>query len=136
MGGAVLSGFLLDTHIWFWHLVGSPRLPPGLHSLLDRETARCRLSPVSIWELGKLVERGRVEIQGDYRSWVSAAHQAFPVQEAALNGEVALASLEVDLPHPDPADRFLAATALVFELTLLTVDRRLAQAHWLPIRSG
>lgn len=135
MGGPVLSGYLLDTHIWLWYLVGSPRLPSGLRRLLDGEAERCRLSPVSIWELGKLVERGRVEIQGDYRSWVAAARQAFPLREAAMNGEVALTSLELDLPHPDPADRFLAATALVFELTLLTVDRRLTQANWLATRS-
>lgn len=135
MGGAVLSGYLLDTHIWFWYLVGSPRLPPALRNLLDRETARCRLSPVSIWELGKLVERGRIVIEEDYRSWLSAAQQVFPVREAALNREVALTSLEVDLPHPDPADRFLAATALVFELTLLTADRRLTRAPWLPTRA-
>jgi PIN domain nuclease of toxin-antitoxin system len=39
------------------------------------------------------------------------------------------------LPHRDPADHFLAATTLVYDLTLITVDGRLTQATWLPTRS-
>ena len=31
----------------------------------------------------------------------------------------------IDLPHQDPADRFLAATARVYDLTLVTADERL-----------
>ncbi len=71
-------------------------------------------------------------IDGAYRDWVEAAQRALPLREATLNREVAETSLEVTLPHPDPADRFLAATALVYDLTLCTVDRRLSAARWLP----
>ena len=39
-----------------------------------------------------------------------------------------MASRAVDLPHQDPADRFLAATAKVMDLTLVTADARLAEA--------
>jgi len=46
-----------------------------------------------------------------------------------------MASLELDLQHRDPADRFLAATALVYGLTLATIDDRLVSADWLPSRS-
>ncbi len=79
-----------------------------------------------------LARRGRVRIESDYRSWVALATETFPLREAALTREIALRSLEVDLPHRDPADRFLAATALVYGLTLATVDRRLGDARWLP----
>jgi PIN domain nuclease of toxin-antitoxin system len=52
-----------------------------------------------------------------------------------MTGEVALVSHELALRHRDPADRFLAASALVYDLTLLTVDERLRRARWLPTRS-
>jgi PIN domain nuclease of toxin-antitoxin system len=42
-----------------------------------------------------------------------------------MNREVALRSRSVQLPHQDPADRFLAASAQVYDLTLVTGDRRL-----------
>jgi PIN domain nuclease of toxin-antitoxin system len=38
---------------------------------------------------------------------------------------VALETRGISLPHQDPADRFLAATAAVYDLTLLTADDRL-----------
>lgn len=60
------------------------------------------------------------------------AHARFPCREAPLNSEIARLSLEVDLATDDPADRFLAATATVFELELATVDRGLIAADWLP----
>jgi len=69
-------------------------------------------------------------------SWTTEeAGRRFPVEDAGLSREVAIVSHEIELPHGDPADRFLAATALVYRLTLLTVDERLSSAPWLPIRS-
>jgi PIN domain nuclease of toxin-antitoxin system len=130
-----VTAFLLDTHIWFWYLVGSARLPSGLRQELDRSREACWLSPISVWELGILAARGRVRLQTPLRRWVVQAYAQFPVREAPLNQEVALTSHEITLPHRDPADHFLAATALVYDLTLMTVDSRLTQAAWLPTRS-
>ncbi len=56
------------------------------------------------------------------------AHEQFPVKAAPLNDEVALTSYEIMLSHRDPADHFLAATALVYDLTLMRVDAHLVQA--------
>jgi PIN domain nuclease of toxin-antitoxin system len=47
------------------------------------------------------------------------------MREAPLTHEIALASEELSLPHGDPVDRFLAATAQVLGLTLVTADSRL-----------
>lgn len=129
MGSPALSEFLLDTHVWFWYLIGSDRLPERFRQLIDSTPEACWLSPISCWELGVLAERGRVRIDVPYRDWVSQAHEHLPVREAPLNLKIALTALEVDLPHRDPADRFLAATAQVFELALVTVDERLLRAE-------
>lgn len=130
-----MTEFLLDTHIWFWHLVGSARMPSGLRDLLDRSVTACWLSPISVWEIGMLAARGRVELQIDLRRWTEQARERFPIKDAPLNLEVALVSREITLPHRDPADHFLAATALVYNLTLITVDQHLRHADWLPTRS-
>ena len=131
-----MSGLLLDTHVWFWYLMGSDRLPKGLRDSLDRQPGDLWLSPISIWELGILEAKGRLRLRGGARTWVSDAMKRFPLRVADLNTEVALSSLEVELPHRDPADRFLAATALVFDLTLATLDRRLVEADWLATQSN
>ena len=130
-----MTQYLLDTHIWFWYLVGSARLPADLRQEIDRAAQACWLSPISVWELGMLAARGRVRLQNNLRQWVAQAREHLPLKEASLNHEVALMSHEITLPHRDPADHFLAATALLYDLTLMTVDRRLTQASWLPTRA-
>ena len=127
--------FLLDTHVWFWYLTGSERLPRPLVRAIDSAPGEVWLSPISVWELGMLSERGRVRLHGGLRSWAEEAQRRFPLRDAPVNREVAMASLELDLQHRDPADRFLAATALVYGLALVTIDDRLVSADWLPTRS-
>ena len=48
-----------------------------------------------------------------------------------LTSEVALRADALEM-HPDPADRFIAATALDLEAPLVTKDRRLTSLQWLP----
>lgn len=81
------------------------------------------LSPVSTWEALLLNAKGRIRLRGDLREWLAHATRNF--REAPLTHEIVLVSRELSLPHPDPADRFLAATAAVLGLTLITADRRL-----------
>jgi PIN domain nuclease of toxin-antitoxin system len=37
------------------------------------------------------------------------------------------------VPHEDPADLFLAATAKAFELTLITADRKLTKTKGISV---
>lgn len=120
-----MNGYLLDTHVWLWHLRGDDALSLQARRHIEATLDNCWLSPVSVWETGLLHQRGRIHIRKDFRRWVEEARKTLPLHPAPLNAEVAVTSLEIDLPHPDPADRFLAATARTYELTLITADRRL-----------
>ena len=64
-------------------------------------------------------------VPGDPRAWVDAAWARSPMREAVLNREVAARSRSVRVGHDDPADRFLAASAEVYDLTLVTSDAHL-----------
>jgi PIN domain nuclease of toxin-antitoxin system len=123
-----VRGFLLDTHIWWWYLTESENLNRGLRSKIDSAQTDCWFSPVSVWELSLLTARRRIEIPHPLRPWIAKALERFPVKEAPVNTEVALLSREVALSTQDPADRFIAATAIVYELTLMTVDRHLTSS--------
>ena len=123
---------LLDSHIWFWYATGSERLPKKLREEIDFAVGRCWFSPISVWELGILVAKGRLRIDGGYRSWVERSLELLALREAPINIEVVFQARELKLPHDDPADRFLAATATLFDLTLVTVDQNLVAADWLP----
>ena len=119
---------LLDTHIWLWSLTAPDRLGRKVRTQLERKGNEVWLSPISVWELLVLAERGRVRLDAEPRAWVAEALERAPLEEAALNHEVAVRSREVPLPHQDPADRFLVATALTYELTLVTADESIIDA--------
>jgi PIN domain nuclease of toxin-antitoxin system len=116
---------LLDTHIWLWALLEPDRLAPAVRAALQSAENEIWLSPISVWEAHVLVERGRLVVNAPASEWVERMVQAVPRREAPITHEVAIASRRIKLPHEDPADRFLAATAQVLGLTLVTADQRL-----------
>jgi PIN domain nuclease of toxin-antitoxin system len=84
-----------------------------------------------VWEATILAQKGRIQFRPDPKSWVEEALQRWPIKEARINFSVAMRSHKPDLPHRDPADRFIAATAFIHGLQLMTVDQRLLGALWL-----
>lgn len=116
---------LLDTHIWIWSQLEPERLGPEVRQRLQDPTTELWLSPVSVWETLVLAEKGRLRLSPTPVAWVEGRLTAAPVREAVLDRRVAVASRRVELGHDDPADRFLAATAAVHDLTLVTADSRL-----------
>ena len=114
---------LLDTHIWLWSLGEPARLAHRLrHELKDRRN-ELWLSPVSTWEALLLNAKGKIRLHGDLAGWLARA--TAHLREAPLTHEIVFAAHQLPLPHSDPADRFLAATAQVLGLTLVTADERL-----------
>lgn len=118
---------LLDTHVWLWSVASPERLSPAARSRLEDPETELWLSPMSIWELVMLSQRGRVELDAPVAQWVAEAHKLVTLHEAPVTREVALQTALVDTAHTDPADRFLVATARVFGLRLATADGRLLQ---------
>lgn len=128
---------LLDTHIWLWALLEPERLPRAAADAISAEGNRCWLSSLSIWEALMLAERQRIEVDGGAEPWVREALSRWPLEIAPVSAEVAFASRQLDTAHADPVDRFLLATARVFDLTLVTADKELtavAGVSVLPLR--
>lgn len=119
---------LLDTHIWLWALLEPERLTPAVRAALESPDNELWLSPISVWEAMVLAERGRLEINATPADWVQEMVRAIPRREAPLTHDIAVASRQLSLSHQDPADRFIAATAQVMGLTLVTADERLLQS--------
>jgi PIN domain nuclease of toxin-antitoxin system len=116
---------LLDTHVWIWSYLHPQRVGRRAAKVLQDPGNEVWISPVSIWEILVLCHKGRLTLKGGPASWIAATLAESPFREAPLTHEVALASDAIVLPHRDPADTFLAATAKVYDLTLVTADDNL-----------
>lgn len=128
---------LLDTHIWLWSHLEPERLGREVRVALEAPESELWLSPISVWEFLLLVEKRRIVLTTDPASWIASAWSVAPMKEASLTREVALCSRAVEVPHEDPADRFIAATAAVYGLTLVTQDKHLLDGrgyHIMPNR--
>jgi PIN domain nuclease of toxin-antitoxin system len=118
---------LLDTCALLWTLNRDPLLADARKAISRAaSTGALYLSPVSAWEIGQLVRRGRLELGIPVESYIERAFRLPGVRIAALTPEIAVRSsyLPGDL-HEDPADRMLVSTAIVMGLKLVTRDKRL-----------
>jgi PIN domain nuclease of toxin-antitoxin system len=77
---------------------------------------------MSTWEALTFHHKGRIKLDADLSLWRSSAYAG--IREAPMTHEIAFVARHLDL-HQDPADRILAATAQVLDLTLATADQRL-----------
>jgi PIN domain nuclease of toxin-antitoxin system len=114
--------FLLDTHIWLWSQLEPKKLGRRVTAELSNTGNELWISPVSVWEALTLMQKGRVCVENPY-GW--AKRYTEQLREAPLTSEIVMEGLALALPHGDPADRFLAATAKLLDLTLVTADRNL-----------
>jgi PIN domain nuclease of toxin-antitoxin system len=123
---------LLDTHIVIWSAAEPDRLPRPMADALEDENNDLWYSPISVWETLLLAERGRLgKVDPNRRRFIERLFDG--LREAPLNTHVALASRSLKTSHADPADRFIAATAQIYDLTLVTADDKLLELSELRI---
>lgn len=116
--------FLLDTHIWIWLILEPSRISQQVAKTLA-SLDELWVSPVSAWEASILLRRGRIRSEQEPELWLREAFSRSSFRSTGLSIEVATATYGIRLPHHDPFDRLLAATAKVLDLTLVTSDRKL-----------
>ena len=124
-----MSALLLDTHIWLWFAEGNTaRLPPASVRRLDdaRRNDGLLISAISVWEIGILHARGRVQLSAPLRGWVQDALTPPGISLLPLDAETAAEStLLPGEPHGDPADRMLIAAARTKGVVLVTRDQNI-----------
>jgi PIN domain nuclease of toxin-antitoxin system len=117
---------LLDTHAAVWLANNDPALGQKSCSiaLAARAENQLAISAISFWEIALLVAKNRLELH-DRPTELRAELLDTGVIELALTGNIALLAVELKNLHGDPADRFIAATAIAHDATLMTADARL-----------
>lgn len=133
MGSPRVVKLLLDTHIWLWSFLEPERLSRRVATELEDPDNELWLSPISVWEALVLVEKGRLVLRPSPSDWIEDALHHVPVQDAPVNRAVALTSRALSVATEDPADRFLAATGQVFDLTLVTADANLLETEGIAV---
>jgi len=123
---------LLDTHVWVWWVHGDARLSRAQASAIaEAETDEIGVSIISCWEVAKLVEYGRLDLDDEVGHWITLALSYPGVSLLPLTPDIVVESTR--LPgefHRDPADQMIIATARRHQIPLVTSDEKLIRyAH-------
>ena len=115
----------LDTHVLLHAVAGV--LTARESKLLRR--ARWSISGIVLWEIAKLAELRRIEVDLDD---ATVARVLSAVHVWPITADIAKASTRLDV-RGDPADELIAATSLVHNVPLVTRDRKLRASKMVPL---
>jgi PIN domain nuclease of toxin-antitoxin system len=133
MGGHEVT-FLLDTNVWLRGVTEPATLPEAIQRILDEHGAQFGLSGISLWEVGKKHQIGKLELKKEPGAWLNEAVAAH-IHVLPLTPEIIAEAMRLpDFPNRDPADEIIVATARVHRLTLLTADTKLKNYRHARIR--
>jgi PIN domain nuclease of toxin-antitoxin system len=122
---------VLDTHALVWwtqqpELLGNDAAEAIVHA------DRILVPAICFWETALLVRTGRLALKRGQSvdEWASEVLAIPRVIAVALTPALAQSADALQM-HPDPADRFIAATALEQHASLVTKDELLRALSWL-----
>lgn len=125
---------LVDTHVVVWLAFDPAKLSTRARSAIDdarRNADGLAISDITLLELSTLSSKGRIHLGISLESFLGEVEARFNV--LPITGRACARAIALPLTYPrDPADRIIAATALVEGLALLTADREIRRSKALP----
>jgi PIN domain nuclease of toxin-antitoxin system len=116
-----VSDLLLDTCAVIWTGLGIPISPAALGEIATRQL---HVSPISALEIGILVRRNRLMVNGPAKLWFATLSHRLNATLPPLTTDLLIASTELPGDPPnDPFDRIVIATALAQGLRIVTRDK-------------
>ena len=123
-----MQPLLWDTcaAIWIYEKARLAQAALDLLAAAHRDGVSSYVSPITAWEVGMLISRGRVACLIKPQLWFRRALEAPSLQLADMSIDLLITSSFLPgTPPRDPADRIIAATVREFGYTLMTRDRLL-----------
>ena len=119
---------LLDTHAWLWWVTEDRRLSQRAKATIQKSQREDALwlSLISMWEIGKKVEKDQLVLDRPLDQWLDLATTLSGLHLAELTRPILVESCQLPRPFPgDPADQIIVATARHHEAVVVTKDRRI-----------
>jgi PIN domain nuclease of toxin-antitoxin system len=116
---------VIDSHALLWWLEGDARLSQPARQILDNEEAApdsLVVSAVTFWELRLKEVRGLLTPKRPVNTWPELIRRMPHLRIAEVEVNHWLRVAEMDWSNRDPADRIIAATAIMTGMSVISVD--------------
>ena len=121
-----MNGYLLDTHTAIWFFNGDNTLSETANRIIRDFSNPIYLSMASAWELAIKIGIGKLNFAGRVAGFLRLAETS-DINIIPIKSDHLTVLENLPLIHRDPFDRLLIATALAENMTLVTVDKNIAQ---------
>lgn len=127
---------LLDTCALIFDALTPERLSARASNAIRQadKAGTLACADISLWEIAMLVAKDRIDPGTEAKTFIDLLLTARNIKVLPITPEIAARSAQADFcPHGDPADRLIAATALLNKARLVTSDKKLAAVTGLQI---
>ena len=117
--------YLLDTGAWLRAVNRAQTIPARTLRVLEAPRETFGLAAISLWEVAKKVQVGKLSLPRDLAGWFADA-LAPNLEVLPLERDVVTEAMRLpEFPTRDPADELIVASARIHNLTLITTDTKL-----------
>ena len=113
---------LLDTCVLLWLVSDPVRLSARACAALESDETEAYISAISGFEISVKHRKGKLELPLAPREWLAQAFAAYSLRELPITMEIAALAPTVAVPHADPCDRMIIATAQLHGIPVMTPD--------------
>jgi len=118
----------------FWSLTPDRLSSQAAATLAQgRNNRSLACADIVLWEIGMLAAKGRIVLPLPTEQYLRDVIVAMRLRILPISLEIAVRAQDSAFVHGDPADRLIAATALVYAAPLVSADSNLAQVASLEV---
>jgi PIN domain nuclease of toxin-antitoxin system len=121
---------LVDTHVVLWLALEPVRISKKAMAAIEQTRERGRglaISDITLLEIATAEGKGRITLNSSLETFLSEIEARFVV--LPITGKVCVSTTRLPSTYPnDPADRIIAATAIVEGVPLVTADEAIRRS--------
>ena len=124
---------LLDTCVLLWMAADPTRISKPARELLIQKQDRLFVSAISAFEVAVKHKKGKLTLPMDPWEWFQQTTDFFDIQEIPVSAKIAALSTSVEVPHADPCDRIIIATAITNDLKTISPDHLIRECPQIEV---
>lgn len=112
---------LLDTCALLWLASGNKKLSPQQLESIDAADS-VYVSAITGFEVALKHAKGKLVLPKEPKQWFFEVLDFNHIEVLPLNLDICIAATQLAFHHNDPCDRFIIATAMRYDLPVITAD--------------